>query len=190
MGTLPVLNSYLRRKPRNFSSVRKTKRQNCWGGLRLVHDLQQNWGRKLPSQVCRQETLLKIYLYTHCSLDFCALCNRGSTVEWSQASDSSPAFSPGLCWLKKSLYIKEMLLHKHQRPVKHVHYWPRLWSFLLLASPQASTKAGWIPGFPPASLSEQGKDSLIAQPWSLVTNPLTPVNQLFATCPSPQLHHF
>ena len=39
MGTLPVLNSYLRRKPRNFSSVRKTKRQNSWVGLRLVHDI-------------------------------------------------------------------------------------------------------------------------------------------------------
>lgn len=50
------------------------------------------------------------------------VCNRGSTLEWSQAGDSSPAFSPGLCWLQKSLYIKEMLLNKYQRPVKHVHY--------------------------------------------------------------------
>lgn len=94
-------------------------------------------------------------------------------MEWSQASDSSPAFP----W---ALLAKEVFVHKGDAATQATKDLlstcidPRLWSFLLLASPQASTKAGWIPGFPP-SLSEQGKDSLIAQPWSLVTNPLTPV---------------
>lgn len=118
----------------------------------------------------------------------CALCKRGSKLREGSGQQLLSSIFSQLYWPQKPLYIKEMLLHKHQRPVKSLHY---------RQQPSSFPVAGPSPGLHQSRLDSRSPppDQVKAVTASLLCamesyNPLTPGVTVCYLLQAPQLHDF
>lgn len=155
--------------------------------LRLVHDLQQNWEGSYPPGLSSGNPSENLLVH---SLQFRLLCfvQQGPTVEWSQASDSSPAFPWALLAKEVFVHIKEMLLHKHQRPVKHTCIIDHGSGLSCAGLPRPLPKQAGFQDFPASVQAGKGQPHCSAM--EPCNQPLNPCESTVCNLPQPSVAPF